>query len=162
MKNLFRKKILRFHFWSFSDTRKVKLWIPKSRRKSSQVWSYLANLSRLLLHSTYPCGSPGVNFTNILCPAFVPVGLRRSYCERRSWAYFLVGRNGKVGRSFDGETQQCQRMPTDTFALCARRLVKLTPECRFTHSDIRSICRMLKSLNKQLIAQKCVLFKSSG
>jgi hypothetical protein len=44
-----------------------------------------------------------------------------------SWAYFLVGCNGKVGHSFVGETEQCRRMPTGAFALCAWRLVKLTP-----------------------------------
>ena len=36
--------------------------------------------------------------------------------------------NDKVGHSFVGETEWCQRMPTGTFALCAIALVKLTPE----------------------------------
>ncbi len=63
--------------------------------------------SLLLGNPAYPfsLSIPWVNFTNILHAAFAPpVGLRQSLC--RSWAYFLVGRNGKVGRGFVGETQQ--------------------------------------------------------
>ncbi len=40
---------------------------------------------------------------------------------------YLAVHTSKVGQIFVGETEQCQRMKTDTFALCAIRLVKLTP-----------------------------------
>ncbi len=84
------------------------------------------------------CFRPGPNFTNILRAAFAPVGFCRTYwrtlkgVQHRSWVHFLVGRNGTFERSFVGKTQQCRRMSTDAFALCARRLVKLTLGGNFT------------------------------
>jgi hypothetical protein len=46
---------------------------------------------------------------------------------------YLAARTSKVGRTFVGETEQCQRMITSAFALCTSRLVKLTQGPNFTN-----------------------------
>ncbi len=83
---------------------------------------------------TCSCRRSGVNFTNILLAQKLPVDLRRTYLlnaqgvQCRSTVYFLVVCNGKVGCNFAGETEKHRRMTTCTLALCARRLVKLSPD----------------------------------
>ncbi len=63
---------------------------------------------------------PGVNFTNILLAAFVPVGLRQTYwhtaqsVQCRSWEHFLVVGIDKVDRNLIGETEHRRIMTAGT------------------------------------------------
>jgi hypothetical protein len=44
---------------------------------------------------------------------------------------YLAVHTSKVWRIFVGETEKCLRMTTSAFVLCARMLVKLTPDFSF-------------------------------
>ncbi len=48
-------------------------------------------------------------------------------CRVYSVEVYLAVHTSKVRQICVGETEQCRKMTTGAFALCARRLVKLTP-----------------------------------
>ncbi len=99
----------------------------------------------------------GVNFINVLLAAFAPVGSHQSYWSTALSVQcnFNLGLMVKFGPNFIGETERRMRMAAGTFALCAIRLVKLSPRFHSRISHLPDVSepdsRMLLSVDVGLV-----------